>query len=170
MKRTSLVLLLLLGGCASRSWTERTETTRPVGETSQRVEQRALTEEFYEARTGMESDGYQWVEDVNTDDEGEIEINLLPAALQCLYYGRDVTIELYSYTSNDIEYTRRVNADFAANVINEWSVQANLGAEVPLKRAQADLLDKLVNTTKSTDIKQQLQDIRRKVTIRFDWE
>lgn len=173
MTKTSLLILplaLLTAGCATRTWTERTDETRPVGETRVTVENRALTDEYYEARTGMESDGFQWLENVNTDDAGEIQFSLLPAAVQCLYYGHDVRVELWSFASNRVEHTYTVTPEVAARVINEWSVQANLGADVPVKRATADLIGKLIGTTASSTIKQQLRDIRRRVTIRFDWE
>ena len=55
---------------------------------------------------------------------------------------RIVHRELYDHRndpaeSNNIEYTYKVKPEFAETVIREWSVQANLGADVPLKRASA---------------------------------
>lgn len=169
-KITSLILLMMLSACATRTWTERTDETRAVGPTKQVVENRTLTDEYFDARTNLEADGYQWVDDVNTDSEGKIEIDLLPAALQCLAYDHDVKIELWSYSSNNVDYTRNINAEFAKTVIREWSVQANLGASVPLRRAEDDLLKKLISATASGEVKQHLRDIKKQVTIRFDWE
>lgn len=170
MKKTSLLLCLLLCGCATRSWTEATEKYRVTGLSNEVVEERAVAGEFFELRTDLEADGFQIAENVNTDDNGRVEIDLLPPALQCLHYGHDVKLELYSFGEEKVVYSRLLTADESRNVIREWSVQARLGAEVRLRLKWADLLDKLIQSTSDRELREQLDAIRNKVKLRLEWE
>lgn len=165
-----LILSAFLSGCATRVWSERTDETRPLGPTEVVTTQRPLADEYFEASTRLEQDGYQWSRTVRADDDGDIVINLLPVALQCLVYGHDVSLELYAIATGEVEYTFTVNAARAHSVIEEWSIQANLGAEVPLTRKESDLLIRLMRATPRPEVLKQLEAIKEQETVRFDWE
>lgn len=171
MKTSSLLLLLVLvSGCATRTWTEQTDIVRPAGETTERTENRLLAEEYFELRTATETDGYVFEDTVYTDADGNLNINLLPAALQALTYAHDVTLELYSFREDKIVWSRTVTLDDARGIVREWSVQAGLGAEVRLRNRQADLLDRAIERVTEPMLRDNLETIRLKVTIRPDWE
>lgn len=170
MMKTSLLLCLLLCGCATRSWTEATDEYRATGPSNEVVEERAVAGEFYELRTDLETDGFHIAETVNTDDAGRVQIDLLPPALQCLHYGHDVKLELYSFEEEKVVYTRTLTAEESRGVIREYSVQAKLGAEVRLRKRAADLLDKLIESTDDRELREQLDVIRNKVKLRLEWE
>ncbi|MCB9934222.1 MAG: hypothetical protein H6840_00890 [Planctomycetes bacterium] len=171
MKRTSsLLLCLLLCGCASRSWTEATDDVRPTGAPREVIEDRPLAGEFFELRTDLEADGFHIAENVNTDDAGRVQIDLLPPALQCLHYGHDVKLELYSFEEEKVVYTRTLTAEESRGVIRECSVQAKLGAELRLRRRSADQLDKLIEANGDLELREQLEAIRNKVKLRLEWE
>lgn len=165
-----LILFAFLPGCATRVWTEQTDETRPLGPTEVVTFQRPLAEEYFDASTQLEEDGFQWTRTVRADVDGEIVINMLPAALQCLVYGHDVTVELYAIASGEVEYTFAVNTATAGSIVEEWSIQANLGAEVPLTRKESDLLRRLMRTTQRPEVLKQLEAIKEKERVRFDWE
>lgn len=170
MMKISLLLCLLLCGCATRSWTEATDQYRTTGLSNEVVEDRAVAGEFYELRTPMETDGFHIVESVNTDDTGRMQIDLLPPALQCLHYGHDVNLELYSFEEEKVVYTRTLTTEESRGVIREQSVQAKLGAEIRLRKRAADLLDKLIQSTSDRELREQLDAIRNKVKLRLEWE
>ena len=171
MKNSLLLMLLLtLPGCATRVWTETTETFRPTGPTTEQVENRVLAEEYFELRTGAEVDGYAFSDTLHSTDSGDLNINLLPPALQALTYGHDVTLELYSFTEDQVVWSRAVTQENARDIVREWSVQANLGAEVRLRNKQADLLDRAIERIVEPEVRNNLESIRLKVTIRPDWE
>ena len=165
-----LMLLLILPGCATRVWTETTETFRATGPTTEQVEDRILTEEFFELRTATEVDGYNFSDTLHSTDTGDLNINLLPPALQALTYDHEVTLELYSYTDDLVVWSRVVTQENALDIVREWSVQANLGAEVRLRNKQADLLDRAIERIVEPEVRDNLESIRLKVTIRPDWE
>ena len=162
--------MLILGGCASRTWTESTETTRPVGATTEAIETRPLADEFMRLATNVEEDGFTVNEDVSTNSDGKVEIELLTPALQCLKYEHDISIELWSYNTEEVVYSHVVKTDEARNIVREWSVQARLGGEVRLRRNAADLLDRLIDATPEKELRDQLEEIRSKVSIRLQWE
>lgn len=172
MRINSLLILLLitLPGCASRVWTEETDVTRPTGPVTERTENVVLAEEFFGLRTAAEVDGYLLDETVNTDDEGNLTIDLLPPALQALTYGHNVTVELYSFREEKVAWSRTISDEEARRIVREWSVQAELGAEVRLRKKQADLLDRAIETILEPEVRDNLESIRLKVTIRPDWE
>lgn len=170
MKKTSLLLCLLLCGCATRSWTEATEKYRVTGLSNEVVEERAVAGEFFELRTDLEADGFHIAENVNTDDNGRVQIDLLPPALQCLHYGHDVKLELYSFEEEKVVYTRALTAEESRGAIRECSVQAKLGAEIRLRRRSADQLDKLIEANGDPELRDQLEAIRNKVKLRLEWE
>lgn len=164
------MLILVLAGCSTRTWTETTETTRPVGPPTESVQTRPVADEFVQLRTDTEKDSFTVREDYTTDDDGKIEVELLTPALQCLRYGHDLTIQLWSYTQERVVYTRTMTTEDAAGVVKEWSVQARLGTEVPLRKKVAALLDLLIEETGDKILRDQLDAIRAKVTIRLEWE
>lgn len=171
MKNSLLILcMLLLSGCATRVWTEQTDITRPVGQTTERVENRTLGDEFFELRTAAEVDGYAFSENVNTDADGNLTINLLPMALQALTYGHNVTVELLSFREEKVVWTRVISDEDARRIVREWSVQAELGSEIRLRKKQADLLDRAIEKIVEPEVRDDLESIRLKVTIRPDWD
>ena len=171
MKTTSsLLLILVLAGCSTRTWTETTETTRQVGTPTESVRTRAVADEFVQLRTDTEADSFTIREDFTTNADGKLEIELLTPALQCLRYGHDVTIDLWSYAEERVIYTRKMTSADAADVVKEWSVQARLGSEVPLRSRVAKLLDLLIEQTGDKLLRDQLDAIRTKVRIRLAWE
>ncbi|MCB9893814.1 MAG: hypothetical protein H6839_05175 [Planctomycetes bacterium] len=171
MTRTSsLLLILLLAGCTTRTWTETTDTTRPVGPTTESVKTLPVADEFVQLRTDTEKDSFTIREDFTTDAGGKLEIELLSPALQCLMYGHDLTMQLWSYTQEKVIYSRDMTAAEAADVVKEWSVQAKLGTEVALRRRVAKLLDDLIEQTGDKTMRDQLDAIRANVRIRLEWE
>lgn len=170
MTRTSsLLLILLLAGCTTRTWTETTDTTRPVGPTTESVKTLPVADEFVQLRTDTEKDSFTIREDFTTDAGGKLEIELLSPALQCLMYGHDLTMQLWSYTQEKVIYSRDMTAAEAADVVKEWSVQAKLGTEVALRRRVAKLLDDLIEQTGDKTMRDQLDAIRANVRIRLEW-
>ncbi|MCA8915913.1 MAG: hypothetical protein KDB90_10920 [Planctomycetes bacterium] len=171
MTRTSsLLLILLLAGCTTRTWTETTETTRPVGPTTESVKTMPVADEFVQLRTDTEKDSFTVREDFTTNADGKLEIELLTPALQCLMYGHDITMQLWSYTQEKVIYSRNLNEADAVDVVREWSVQARLGTEVPLRGRVAKILDELIEKTEDKAVRDQLDAIRTKVRIRLEWE
>lgn len=165
-----LLLLCFLAGCSTRTWVEATDTTRATGPTQETVTDRPLAGEYFELRTNLEPDGYTITESLPANDEGQIVIDLLPPAVQCLHYKHPVDIELWSYEQDQAVYTRTLNDTQARDVVREWSVQARLGQEILLRRATASMLDKLVDATTDQELRDQLEAIRVKVKIRLAWE
>ena len=165
-----LLLALLLSGCATRVWTEQTEVVRPVGPTTESTKNQTLADEFFELRTAAEVDGYALAETMYTDDAGELDINLLLPALQALTYAHDVTLELFSYTDDKIVWSRVITDQRAREIVREWGVQAELGSEVRIRKKQADLLDRAIEKVLEPEVRNNLESIRLKVTIRPDWE
>ena len=73
MTRTSsLLLILLLAGCTTRTWTETTETTRPVGPTTESVKTMPVADEFVQLRTDTEKDSFTVREDFTTNADGAL--------------------------------------------------------------------------------------------------
>jgi hypothetical protein len=170
MKNSLLLLLLLLTGCATRTWTETTETVRPAGTPTERTEDRVLADEYFELRTGAEGDGYEYVETLSTDDEGRMRLSLLPPALQAISYNQDVELTLFSFSEDAIVWTRTVTLAQAREAVREWSVQAKLGQQIRLRRKQADLLDRAIEATTEPELRDQLESIRLRIVLRPDWE
>jgi hypothetical protein len=170
MKKISLLLLILLTGCASRTWTETTDTTRPTGPTREVVEHRPQTGDYFELRTEVEVDGFTHRDTYSPDENGRIEIELLTPALQCLHYDHTVHIELWSLEEGKIVYTRNLDTAAAREVIREYSVQAKLGATIRMREAAANVLDKLIDTTPEQEVRDQLDQIRVKIQLRPSWE
>lgn len=172
MRRNSLliVLLLLTSGCATRVWTETTDTVRATGGTVETTQDVALSDEFFELRTDPEVDGYSFSDTISTDEQGVMQVDTLSPALQALTYGHDVTLELFSYTEDKVVWSRVVTDANARNTVREVAVQAKLGAEVRLRTAQADLLDRAIEKIIEPEVRDNLESIRLKVTIRPDWE
>lgn len=168
--KISLLILLLLSGCATRTWTEATDVTRATGPTREVVEQRPQTGKYFELRTETEVDGFTHRESLSPDEGGRVNIELLAPALQCLHYNHLVKLELWSLDEGKVVYTRNLDADAAREVIREYSVQAKLGAEISLRRAAADVLDKVIDATPAQDFREQLDAIRVKVKLRPSWE
>jgi hypothetical protein len=171
MTNSSLLLLVvLLTGCASRTWTEQTDTTRASGPTRDVVEDRPKAGQFFEVRTDVEVDGFNHHDTYTADETGRIDIELLAPALQCLHYAHDVKLDLWSFTEEKIVYSRIVDATAAHEVIREYSIQARLGAKLLLRQAAADILDKLIDSTTDEALQEQLDAIRVKVQLRPSWE
>lgn len=170
MKTTSLLLLLMLSGCASRTWIEETETTRTTGPTREVVEHRPKAGEFFEVRTDLEVDGFTHQDTYTADETGRIDIELLTPALQCLHYNHDVKLELLSLAEERVVYSRMLDAAAAREAIREYSIQAKLGATVLLRESGANLLDKLIESVTDEAIREQLDQIRVKVKLRPSWE
>ncbi|MEZ5991052.1 MAG: hypothetical protein R3E76_01685 [Planctomycetota bacterium] len=172
MKTSSILFLALwlLTGCASRTWIETTETTRATGPTTESVENRRLSNEYFELRTDLEPDGFTINETLTADDEGRIVIDLLAPALQCLHYGHDVQLELWSYDDTSPVYTRALTAEQSRDVIREISVQTKLGEEILLRRKSASMLDRVIDAAPDQELRDQLEAIRLKLKIRLAWE
>jgi hypothetical protein len=170
MTRTSILLLVLLTGCASRTWTEATDVTRPTGAQREVVEDRPQAGDYFEVRTDVESGGFTHRDTYTADEAGRIDIELLAPALQCLHYAHDVKLDLWSFAEEKIVYTRVLDATAAREVVREYSVQARLGATIRLRPAVADLLDKLIETSADQPLREQLDAIRVKLQLRPSWE
>ena len=171
MRTSALVLsLCLLSGCVTRTWTETTETTRPTGPTKEVVEDRPIGDEYFELKTNTEADGYSISENLNSDEQGRIVIDLVAPALQCLFYKHDVKLELGLYEKEEMIYTRMLTAAERETVLRETGVQAKLGQAIPLRREAADMLDKLIDSTGDKPLRDQLEQIRAKVKIKLAWE
>jgi hypothetical protein len=170
MKKTSLLLLVLLTGCASRTWTEATDVTRPAGPPREIVEHRPKAGEFFEVRSDVEMDGFTHRDTYTADETGRIEIELLAPALQCLHYAHDVKLDLWSFAEEKLVYTRVLDATAAREVVREYSVQARLGATVLLRQGAANLMDKLIEASADQALREQLDAIRVKLKLRPSWE
>lgn len=170
MNKCPLLLILLLTGCATSVWTETTETTRPVGQPREVIEDRPLANRYLELRTSEEADGFYCAETVNTDDRGRVNLDLLPAALQCLHYRHDVQIELRAFGDNEVVYQRTMTADAARDVVREWAVQAKLGAEIPMRQASMKLLEFVIEAAPEREFRELLDAIRERAKLRLDWE
>jgi hypothetical protein len=170
MTRISILLLVLLTGCATRTWTEATDVTRPTGPTRDVVEHRPQEGDYFEVRSDVEPDGFTHRDTYIADETGRIEIELLAPALQCLHYAHDVKLDLWSFAEEKIVYARILDATAAREVIREYSVQARLGATVLLRQRAADLLDKLIDASADQVLREQLDAIRVKLQLRPSWE
>ncbi|MBZ0134924.1 MAG: hypothetical protein K8I27_00960 [Planctomycetes bacterium] len=171
MRKTSLLILLLVAsGCATRVWTETTDTVRTTGGMVETTEDVALDGEFFELRTEVEVDGYGISDTISTNEHGVMQVDTLSAGLQVLAYGHDVTLELLSYTEDKVVWSRVITDANARETVREVAVQAKLGAEVRMRTAQADLLDRAIEKITEPEVRDNLESIRLKVTIRPDWE
>lgn len=143
MKRL-LPLLLLLGGCTTTSYTETTQTTKPAGAPLVRLYDKPGAGQLLEFRTPREADGFEFTRVELTDTDGEVRVTLLPAALQCLLYRHDVKLSVLAAGQSWMVLTETIDAERARQIVEEWRVQAKLGAKVPLRRAERGLLDRAI--------------------------
>lgn len=170
MRPALLCLLLLAAGCTTTSWTENTDVVRPTGPAVERTIDKPLAQELLEIRTGQEADGFRIERQMFTGDNGVARFSMLPPALQCLAYGHDVKLTVWSYSREAEIHAEVVTTQRALATVEEWRVQAKLGTRVPLRAAEAALLDRLVETHSNADLVGALQEIKPKVEVRADWE
>jgi hypothetical protein len=169
MMRCLLVLALLMCGCTTITTVEPTDTTRPVGPTTRRVYDKPARDDFLEFQTARELDGFEFTRSVLADSSGSGTVTLLPAALQCLAYGHDVTLSVYSVTQDREVYTLKVDPDRARQIIEEWRVQAALGARVPLRAGEKALMQRVIDTLADAPTVESLRAIAKSVEIVPDW-
>jgi hypothetical protein len=162
--------MLFLSGCATRTWTETTDVSRPTGPMREVIEQRPQAGDYFELRTDVEVDSFTHRETYIPDENGRFDVELLTPALQCLHYDHTLRIEIWSLADEKTVYTRNLDKAAAREVIREYSVQAKLGATVRLREAAANVLDKLIDATPDQEVREQLDQIRVKVQLRPSWE
>lgn len=165
-----VVAALLAAGCTTRSWTEETDTYRPLGPTEQRIENRGIADLWLKAAGPREEDGFQITERLHTDQDGHVSISLLPAALQVLAYGHEVVLEFRRMDDDALVHTSRINAESALTVLREWQVQVRLGAKTKLRPAEIRLLDRLIDDLGDKPTLEMLTEIRPAVSTRMEWE
>jgi hypothetical protein len=170
MKRISLLLLLLATGCGTRTWVETTDQWRPLGPSEQRTEDRGIPEQWLNLTGPQEKDGFQIKELVRTDDSGEAEVSLLPAALQVLAYAHDVSLSATRYEDAKEVFATAIDARGAREIVSEWQAQVRLGANPRLRKAEIGLLDRVLNSSGDAQLLEALREIRPAVRVRQEWE
>ncbi|MBK8205489.1 MAG: hypothetical protein IPK87_01725 [Planctomycetes bacterium] len=175
MSRPAIAVLLaaaalLAGGCTTRSWTEETDTYRPLGPTEQRVENRGIADLWLKATGPQEEDGFQIIERLHTGPDGQVSLSLLPVALQVLAYGHEVVLEFRRMEDDALVHTSRITAENALTVLREWQVQVRLGAKTKLRPAEIKLLDRLIDDLGDEPTIEMLTEIRPAISERMEWE
>lgn len=170
MKRISLLLLLLATGCGTRTWVETTDQWRPVGPSEQRTEDRSIPDQWLNITGPLEEDGFQIKELVRTNDAGEAEFSLLPAALQVLAYGQEISLVATKYEGTEQVFATTVDARGANEVITEWQAQVRLGANPKLRKPEIELLDRLLQGSGDAQLVEALRQIKPAVRVRQEWE
>jgi hypothetical protein len=170
MKRISLLLMLLATGCGTRTWVETTDQWRPVGQPEQRVVDQGIPDQWLNLTGPQEEDGFQIKELIRTDDAGEAEFSLLPAALQVLAYGHEVVLTATRYEDAVEVFATTIDAPGANEVVKEWHAQVRLGANPKLRKAEIGLLDRLLESSEDAQLVEALREIRPAVRIRQEWE
>lgn len=173
LRATSLLaigLLLLLSGCAVRSWTERTEQTMPVDTIHETRIDKPLAGEFYEYETAAEPDGFQFKGMLQADAQGRIKVELLVPSVQCIGYGHPVTLNVWSYEEEKVVHTVVIDDEAARKHIEEWRINATLGAPVRLSPTQAQLIDRLIKNLADAPLVEKLRVIRDKAQVKEEWE
>jgi hypothetical protein len=163
-------LAVLLTACASQSWTQETDTTRPAGVAREHTLVTPADGEFFELRTRREHDGYEFRRRVQADREGRLTLSFLPAALQGLYYGAPLTIEVRDGAGGPVIYTRTLDEAACRDVVRQWHAQARLGARPALHHPQVDLLERLARQAQDRELTGQLTEIRRVLRVLEPYE
>jgi hypothetical protein len=171
--RQGLMLLLLasclvVSGCATATWTDRTETTRPLAPAEVRHERAAIADHWHEMVTDAEEDGFEIRHRLQTSERGRMRVNLLPVALQSIAYGGDVTMRFYDESVTEV-HASTLTLEEAYDVIAEWRVQVTLGAKPELRRAVIGLMNELIRESPDHDLVQDLRKIRENTQVRPEW-
>lgn len=161
---------LFAAGCATRSWTEETDTWRAVGPSRTSQENRGIADHWVEVTGPQQDDGFMISERYRTDETGKFTFSLLPAALQCLRYQRDLELVVKRIADGEAVHTVMLTEDEALRVVGNWHAHAKLGAAVRLRPAEIRLLDDLRASERDPDLATMLKDIRGAVTVREEWE
>lgn len=175
MKKNSALLAAMFAacmaaGCATRSWTEETDTWRATGPSKVAHERRGIADHWVEVKGPMEADGFAISERYRTDDRGRLSFSLLPAALQCLRYEREVELQITRLSDGKPEYALKLNEDDALAVVSEWQAQARLGAPIKLRPKEITILEDLRSTARDPDLAVALDAIRQAAVTREEWE
>lgn len=165
-----LPCLLLLAGCTTTSWTEETNITRTAGSPRERTYDRPLDSRWLTLTTAREPDGFLVERQVLTGEDGVARFNLLPVALQCLVYGHDVRLALWSADEEREVHAEVINEARAVAIVDEWRIQCRLGTRVPLRSSEVTLLDRALESLGNADVVAALREIKPKVDVRPDWE
>lgn len=169
MMRCLLVPAFLVCGCMTVTTVEPMETTRPTGPETRRVYDKPARDDVLEFRTARELDGFEFTRSALADSNGTAAVTLLPAALQCLVYGHDVTVSVYSVTQDSEVYAHKINPERARQVIEEWRVQAALGAKVPLRAAEKALMQRAIDTLADAPAVEALRAMSKSIEVVPDW-
>jgi hypothetical protein len=161
--------LLLLAGCSTSYWTERTNVTRELGPEHAVVRNQPLADAWYEMVTDSEADGFEIRERLSTDTDGRLRVSLLPVALQALAYQGDVVMRFYELGSRPEAYTSTLTVEQAREVIREWQVQVRLGSRAGMRRNAAELMDSLIATGTDADLVTALREIRGRRDVLPAW-
>lgn len=164
------VAALLAAGCTTRSWTEETDTYRPLGPTEQRLENRGIADLWLKATGPQEEDGFHIIERLHTNQDGQVSMSLLPVALQVLAYGHDVALEFRRLEDDVLVLTSLITPENAVTILREWQVQVRLGAKTKLRPTEIKLLDQLIEDYGDETAVELLTEIRPAISPRMEWE
>jgi hypothetical protein len=164
-----LASALLLAGCSTSYWTERTRVTREVGPAQTGERRQLMADEWFEMVTDREADGFEIRERQPTDSDGRWRVSLLPVALQALYYEGDVVMRFYPQGSSREAHTSTLTVEQAREVVRDWQVQVRLGSRAPMRRAAADLMDGLMETSADEELVAALREIRGRRDVLPAW-
>lgn len=170
MKPFLAISLLLLAGCATREWTERTEETIPVGVVQEKRADKALAGEFFEYETATELDGFQYKGMAQTDAQGRVRVDLLVPAVQCIAYAHPVTVNLWSYEEEKVVHSIVIDDEAARKQIDEWRINVTLGAPLRITPVHAQLIDRIIQDSGDAPLVEKLRTIRAKATVKEEWE
>jgi hypothetical protein len=169
MTRCTALLAAILCGCTTITTTEQTETTRPAGAATSRHYDKPAAGDILEFRTAREPDGFEFFRSAPADEQGSATVTLLPAALQCLVYKHDVKLKVYSLAQDGDVHTETIDAERARRIVEEWLVQARLGAAVPLRKSEQALLRRAIEASADAPLVDALTEIEKHVETLPDW-
>lgn len=164
-----LMASMVLAGCMQARYTDVTDNTRALSEPVTRTYDKRGEGELVEFRTPPEADGYAFVRDSMTDENGKVEVSLLPAALQCLAYGHEVRLAVWSYSKGREIHAEMINADRARAVLEQVFAQVTLGGKVPMRQAERALLQRARASIRDATMQGWLEAIEQAVENLPDW-